>query len=876
METTGLSVIPRYRWAGTIRDNVSVIVYCNDSKCGTNTKFVLLEDNGVYYLPRKEAGPPTDSNQSTAGASPSSGFALWPKAVSMLQVAENLAKSIQDSFISSLPPKLVMMTSVYVPTVRKPYHHYVFAIGVPSSAMDEAKKKGNFTTMSVADIKKLPSSELERKDIAMLAEYIAYQIKGESNLVGAIVREYGPQLVWRQVSEAQMLPDDMLIRSPGYREQDVEMFLEEFIRCSYPHSTVCLQDVKPLFNDLGFKDKENILFRALDRQRIGELDCREFVLGLAALDPLTTHGKGPAEVRCRYIFRYYDGNEDDVLEVNEVRNMVHEIAQLQGHETTPESITEKTTKALEVFGIKDGSGLPLTNFLVNVGNLRFRGTSLLFRANTSVLQHIIHKLGSTRKRQADSQFRSPESSEFLHKKLRKSIPQDHSKSCNSSSAENNGMHNRVEEDRDCSMKSVGSSSGSLPLSEGAFQSPDTSNHTLAQHTVKVRRSGQVTDIHLLLDMERAGEVCDTGLDVDDSVSQDSQGPSLLRRGRDLKSTRNRLFNRFQSVEAFNTKSLPNEMINALRFFEHGNANKPAFDWGEVDLAKLSQYIITLCSATKELMESEPRLLKLSSPCYILGDIHGNYRDLVCFEKALWRVGPHLTPANFLFLGDYVDRGAYGLEVVSYLFAQKVQAPHKFFLLRGNHEVRDIQCMFSFQAECMQKFGERLGLKVWNAINDVFDCMPLAAIVDKKIFCIHGGIPKIDGSLQELEKIPCPLSMPETQSNLAWQLMWNDPVGMEDSNEKVANELSDNDGFAFNEKRQTGYIFNQAAFSSFLKVNGLTHVVRAHEVKEVGFEIQQSGRLMTVFSSSHYCGGSNEAACILVHDYRMRIIRIDTS
>ncbi|KAF6209058.1 hypothetical protein GE061_014801 [Apolygus lucorum] len=324
-----------------------------------------------------------------------------------------------------------------------------------------------------------------------------------------------------------------------------------------------------------------------------------------------------------------------------------------------------------------------------------------------------------------------------------------------------------------------------------------------------------------------------------------------------------------SVETFETQTAGMYVLGVLKYFsdDYTTLGDSQNNWWENQFSEYQSQLIQCCQKVQKIFEEEPRLLKIESPVYIIGDIHGNYQTIMAFQKWFWSAGLECTPGSVLLLGDYVDRGVNSVEVIAYLVAQKLKNPKKIFLLRGNHEIRKVQKEFSFHTECLAKF-ERGGVDVWNAVNDVFDRLPLAALIDNQIFCCHGGIPKPSTceSLAAIDAISCPLPDPG-DNKLAWSLLWNDPqkVGY---NYNVGKKIVEG-GFSKNVRRKTGHTFDSSALQYFIDKHNLSYVVRAHEVQEEGFQVDLNNKLITVFSSSYY-RGNNKAGCVLVQQNKLRI------
>ncbi|XP_036355248.1 serine/threonine-protein phosphatase PP1-beta catalytic subunit-like [Octopus sinensis] len=260
----------------------------------------------------------------------------------------------------------------------------------------------------------------------------------------------------------------------------------------------------------------------------------------------------------------------------------------------------------------------------------------------------------------------------------------------------------------------------------------------------------------------------------------------------------------------------------------------------------------ICTKSRAIILSQPCLLELESPINIcgndqyrpVGDIHGQYQDLIrIFDLN------KTENFNYLFLGDYVDRGRQSLETICLLLAYKIKYRENFFLLRGNHECSSINRIYGFYDECKRRFN----VKVWKTFNDVFNCLPLAAVIDDKIFCCHGGLSPDLKSVDQIKNVSRPIDVPE--HGIVCDLLWSDP---------------DNDVQGWGENdRGVSYTFGSDTVQDFLQRSDFDLICRAHQVVEDGYEFFAKRQLVTIFSAPNYCGEfDNSGAFMSVDDSLM--------
>jgi len=251
---------------------------------------------------------------------------------------------------------------------------------------------------------------------------------------------------------------------------------------------------------------------------------------------------------------------------------------------------------------------------------------------------------------------------------------------------------------------------------------------------------------------------------------------------------------------------------------------------------------------------------IEAPITICGDTHGQYFDLM----KLFEVGGDPSNTRYLFLGGYVVRGLYSIEVVMLLFCYKITYPESFYLLRGNHECRHLTDYFTFKEECIYKYDE----EVYDLLMESFDALPLCAIVNKKFFCVHGGISPHLKSIDEVNNINRFCEPPS--NGLMCDLLWADPM-------ETFSPVSGVDDFINNEVRGCSYIYSYNAVCKFLDENNLLSVVRAHEPQNLGYRMHRKHpktgfpALITIFSAPNYLDTYKNKAAII--KYENNIINI---
>nr|GMD98733.1 serine/threonine-protein phosphatase PP1 [Ipomoea batatas] len=212
---------------------------------------------------------------------------------------------------------------------------------------------------------------------------------------------------------------------------------------------------------------------------------------------------------------------------------------------------------------------------------------------------------------------------------------------------------------------------------------------------------------------------------------------------------------------------------------------------------------------------------------------------------MFEYGGYPPEANYLFLGDYVDRGKQSIETICLLLAYKIKYKENFFLLRGNHECASINRIYGFFDECKRRYNVR----VWKTFTECFNCLPVAALIDEKILCMHGGLSPDLKHLDQIRSIPRPIDVPD--QGLLCDLLWADPD-------------RDIEGWGEND-RGVSYTFGADKVAEFLEEHDLDLVCRAHQVVEDGYEFFSNRQLVTIFSAPNYCGEFDNAGAMMSVD-----------
>lgn len=246
-----------------------------------------------------------------------------------------------------------------------------------------------------------------------------------------------------------------------------------------------------------------------------------------------------------------------------------------------------------------------------------------------------------------------------------------------------------------------------------------------------------------------------------------------------------------------------------------------------------EQLVDVIAQAKCAFGEEENILYISGDSVVVGDLHGQFFDFLNMLDMIE------GDVNIVFLGDYVDRGFNSVELITYLLVCKIMNRDKIILLRGNHENRSQTAVYGFEEECLLKYDHYVYWKFC----EVFELFPVVAIVNRRYFCVHGGIsPNLtlewigrQDRVQEYSQISC--------------ILWGDPTDEIDTFETS--------------QRGAGYLYGKQAVDDFLRSVGCEYLVRSHQLVSKGFEEKFGGRCITVWSAPNYCYKCRNIASFMV-------------
>ncbi|KAI8825656.1 Serine/threonine-protein phosphatase 5 [Fimicolochytrium jonesii] len=246
-----------------------------------------------------------------------------------------------------------------------------------------------------------------------------------------------------------------------------------------------------------------------------------------------------------------------------------------------------------------------------------------------------------------------------------------------------------------------------------------------------------------------------------------------------------------------------------------------------------KYLYKILFAVKEYFEAQPPIIDVTIPeegkITVCGDIHGQFYDLL---HVLDVNGLPSETNAYLWNGDFVDRGSFSVECVTTLFAFKLLYPNSVFLSRGNHETNDMNRTYGFEGEVKAKYSDA----TFKLFSEIFNAIPIGNLINEKIFVIHGGLfSRDDVTMDEIRKIDR-FKQPGSEG-LMCELLWSDPQ---------------NEPGRSPSKRGVGIQFGPDVTEAFCKLNNLDMIIRSHEVKQDGYQVDHNGRCITIFSAPNYC------------------------